>query len=739
MQERSNSFGRQRRRRLRGLVSASIVIISILSSIFSVTPQSISESPVPLQKQLLSTDTQAPPEALKALKLAIDLYKRDQFAAALEALPDEWNAKSFLLGDYLLLFRGKSRLMMKQHQEARDDFRLLEKQYPDSSLIRDALMGQCQALLELNNPQSVLDLLDGHKQYADSETLFYRAKALHQKGEKEQAAALYLRIYSGYVASEFSSQAEHELLSLSPGTLKGARNYGARLERAQNLLKTNEFQSARTLLLALGKVSAPDSIASQKRRLLLAEADYRLNRTTSALISLQKITPADSDLHARALYLEGSCLRRQDREQAFLALRDKALKLYPKSSDTEELCYSVAAYYDVNYKAAEAWKAYSVLHDAFPKGRYAERSQWKLALLSYLDARYDEAARKFYRYLLAYPDPLVAPSAMYWMGRCFEKLGDFSKAQYLFGRVQFLSSESYYGERAREANAAMPKSGNSLEKSIPDLNFSHVTATCEKIRFSPILLSDPDGNGRRIIDRANQLYAGDLQELALSELRWGIRQYPKNNRTLYSTMAQIFADMEDFNGAISCLRNVYPDYSGRPIATLPEDARQLLFPLRHWDIISTQALKTNLEPSLILGLIRQESAFKENARSKANARGLMQILPSTGLRLARSAKIPRYNSSKLYQAETNITLGTRHLAGLIQKYARSDLALAAYNAGESRVDRWLKVYGDGDMAEFVEQIPFGETRNYVKQVLNNQSHYSMLTSNIPSEDRRETE
>ena len=674
-------------------------------------------------------------QTLSALKLAIDLFNKDQYSAALEALPDEQNAQSFLLGDYVLLFRAKSRLMMKQHQEARDDFRLLEKQYPDSSLIREAFTGQCQALLELDNPQSVLELLDRHKQYSDSETLYYQATALDQKGEKEQAADIYLRIYSGYAASGYSSKAERALLSLSPGALKGSRNYGARLERAQNLLKSNEFQSARTLLLALGKVSAPDSLASQKRRLLLAEADYRLNRTASALISLQRITSADPALHARALYLEGSCRRRQDREEEFLALRDKALKLYPKSSDTEELCYSAAAYYDVNYKAAKAWKAYSVLHDAFPKGRYAQRAQWKLALFSYLDARYEEAAREFYRYLLAYPDPLVAPSAMYWMGRCFEKLGDASKAQYLFDRVQSLSSESYYGERAREANGAMRKAENSPAKSLPSLNFAQITATCEKIRFSPILPADPDGNGRRILDRANQLFAGDMQEYALSELRWGVRQYTKNSRILYSRMAQIYAGMEDFNGAISCLRNVYPDYSGRPLADLPEEARQLLFPLRHWDIIASQALKTNLEPALVLGLIRQESAFKENARSRANARGLMQILPSTGLRLARSAKIPRYNSNKLYQAETNITLGTRHLARLIQKYGRSDLALAAYNAGESRVDRWLETYANADMAEFVEQIPFSETRNYVKQVLNNQSRYSRLIPNILSEDR----
>jgi soluble lytic murein transglycosylase len=248
------------------------------------------------------------------------------------------------------------------------------------------------------------------------------------------------------------------------------------------------------------------------------------------------------------------------------------------------------------------------------------------------------------------------------------------------------------------------------------------------------MIPDPDANGRKIIDRARQLMAADIQELALSELRWGIRQYPGNNKILYSIMAQIFADKEDFNGAIACLRNVYPDYNGRPLAALSEETKRLLYPLQHWNIISTQASKTDIEPSLILGVIRQESAFKADARSKANARGLMQILPSTGLKLARSAKIHRFTANKLYQAETNIVLGTLFLSHLIQKYGRSDLALAAYNAGESRVDRWLEEYGNVDMAEFVELIPYSETRNYVKQVLSNQTHYRKLTSNFLSED-----
>jgi soluble lytic murein transglycosylase len=150
--------------------------------------------------------------------------------------------------------------------------------------------------------------------------------------------------------------------------------------------------------------------------------------------------------------------------------------------------------------------------------------------------------------------------------------------------------------------------------------------------------------------------------------------------------------------------------------------------VRHWNIISSLAAKGGLAPSLILGLIRQESAFNEKARSPANARGLMQILPSTARKIVRQARMKRYSVQKLYQPETNITLGTQCLASLMRRYGKPELALAAYNAGESRVHRWMKEFGDADMPEFVEWIPFSETRGYVKQVLSNQAFYSLLTS-----------
>jgi soluble lytic murein transglycosylase len=232
--------------------------------------------------------------------------------------------------------------------------------------------------------------------------------------------------------------------------------------------------------------------------------------------------------------------------------------------------------------------------------------------------------------------------------------------------------------------------------------------------------------------RARRLVYADLQDLALLELRWGIRQYPDSEIALRYIMSRVYENRGDYYESIVSLRRAFPDYFGRPIDSLPDQVWRLLFPVRHWEIVSEQAAKAEVDPLLILGLIRQESAFEERAFSSAGARGLMQIIPATGRMLATQARISRYNSGELFQAETNITLGIRHLAVLLQKYEKIEVALSAYNAGETRAKKWIQEFGDTDMAEFVEQIPFSETRNYVKRVLGNKAYYDLLLSSPKS-------
>jgi soluble lytic murein transglycosylase len=730
VQERLKISGRKHRQWLKCIAWTAVALSILLPGGIPKTakdiPVNATQIPIAL-RQLAQVENLETSAALKFFKQGVDAYLNKRYDSALDLLPGEQEEKATSVADYILLYRAKTNLMMERDQEALEGFRLLEKRYPESPLLQDALSGQCLALLKMQDAPSALSVLNNPRFRKNSAALYYQARAFELAGQREKAIELFLQLYAGYPKTEFAELAERTLLALSPSALKGKGSYKARLQRAESLLKANDTRGSRQLLLALGLIAAPDSASSQKRSLLLADADYRLGRTAMALSLLRTVTAADPGMHAKALRLEGLCYRKSEKEQALLAQRAKALRLYPQSPDTEELCYSAATYFDVNCESTKAWEAYKVLYEHFPKGKYAERTAWKLALFHYFEKEYGEAALRFWRYLQAYPNPVSAAAAMYWMGRCYEMLGGSENARYLYRRVQALANDSYFGLCARASEASLVKSGNTESTPVSTIVFKQVIATCDAIRLQAAYLPEPGSAVLPSIERARQLWSAGLPDMAISELRWTSQRFPQDDKPLSYIMARIHASNDDYYRAITGLRGIFPDYASLPVAALPDEIWQLFFPMRHWDIVSAQAAKNQIDPSLIMGLIRQESAFNEKARSSADARGLMQILPSTASKLARQARIPRYSVKKLFQAETNIVLGTRYLDFLMRRYGKTELALAAYNAGSTRVDLWLKEFGDVDMPGFVEKIPFSETRGYIKQVLNNQALYGLLT------------
>jgi soluble lytic murein transglycosylase len=719
-----------------------LILALFTPTIIRTTPECIPRDAAALPQTLLKWDELAPlspTEAAAALKLAIDDYDSGEYASALEHLPGEMDAGVARIGDYVLLYRAKAKFMMEQQREALEDFALLQSRYPDSPLIQSARMGQCQAYLQLKEPQSALAILDHPETESNVDALYYRARALDLAGEKDEAIALYLQIYAANPTSEYASLSEQYLLSLSPEALKRPSTYRIRLERAENLLNANDPGAARALLVGLGRTAAPDTERAQKRSLLLAEAEYQRRRSSAALSHLQNVKGAYPQLHARALYLEGACYRRLGRERAFLEMRDKALKLYPDSQHTEELAYSVATYFVVNYQSVRARDAYRVLYRAFPKGRRAENALGKLALYTYLENRYGDAVQAYRRYLHENRSPSKASLATYWMGRCYEKLGDTAKAHDLYVRTRDLAGASYYGQLAVTALSALPKAGFTADAFGGDSDFQAVLTICDEMQHMPVVLPELNASGIKTMERVRYLTVAELHDLAAAELRWAITQHPNNEKSLRYLISKVYEGSGDYYESIVSLRRAVPDYFGRPVGSLPDSIWRLLFPLHHWPIVAAQAAKTELDPFLILGLIRQESAFEETARSRADARGLMQIVPSTGRMLAQRARLSGYSTGRLYQADVNIMLGTRHLASLKQKYGKTELALTAYNAGETRVKEWIQKYRYSDMAEFVEQIPFTETRNYVKRVLGNRGYYELLVPRDKTATPRETE
>jgi soluble lytic murein transglycosylase len=153
----------------------------------------------------------------------------------------------------------------------------------------------------------------------------------------------------------------------------------------------------------------------------------------------------------------------------------------------------------------------------------------------------------------------------------------------------------------------------------------------------------------------------------------------------------------------------------------------VLFPVNYWPLIQQYSAERQLDPYIIAALIAQESTFTADAKSSANAYGLMQLLPSTARPYAKALHLTkRFSVGLLTTAEANIRLGTAYFADLIKQFGSAHYALATYNAGPHRVARWISERPGIERDEFIDDIPFPETQNYVKRILGTAEDYRRL-------------
>ncbi len=174
------------------------------------------------------------------------------------------------------------------------------------------------------------------------------------------------------------------------------------------------------------------------------------------------------------------------------------------------------------------------------------------------------------------------------------------------------------------------------------------------------------------------------------------------------------------------MKRAYPQYLAAGGETLPPEVMRVLYPLDYWPVLEGGAAKHGLDKYLVAALAAQESTFDAQIRSSAGAVGLMQIMPATGRGFARRMGIKPFSTGRLTDPSVNAAIGTQYLADLVAQFGGAPYALAAYNAGEHRVVRWRAERPGLPEDEWIDDIPFPETQNYVKRILGTAEDYRRL-------------
>jgi len=622
------------------------------------------------------------------------------------------------LGDYIAYYLGTCYLQTGHQGEALAALADFGTKYPDSLLVRDAHLSYAGALVTEGRVAEAADLLEKDRLPARSDIEFALGKDYAALGQNAKAAAALANVYYNMPTAAEADSAYAELKKLpaaAPATFTQAKT------RAELLMKAHRYNDAadgyRDLVTHAG---AEDRVAAE---LALADALHRSGRNREAKAQLTNFAAAafgsaTSEQNAERLYILGEVAWSSNDNAEFYRTVDQLRTSAPTSPWLEAALLSVGNLHLVHHEYDPALDAFRELQQRFPQGERASYAHWKAAWLTLRQGRNAEAEKGFEEQIALYPRGNETSAALYWRARLAEEDNDFAMARAFYQKLSDRYRNYYYAELGRERLQKLPPGADTAKQYAL---LDHVPALDHGDK---VTLSDPPADNLHL-QKAELLGNGGLVDFAVREMQaaanadggnWGPAQ-----------TAQLFIDTGHYDRAIEVMKRSVPSYFAVDLPILPRPYWEALFPRPYWPDLKKFSEANGLDPYLVASLIRQESEFNPVAVSRANAVGLMQLLPKTGKLVAHQENLRRYNASQLYTPTTNLQLGTRYFRGMVDKFGGSfEYALAAYNAGSDRVEDWLGQGKYRDEPEFVESSPFTETREYVQAIVRNASVYKQL-------------
>jgi soluble lytic murein transglycosylase len=641
----------------------------------------------------------------KPLVEGIERYHAGSHADALALLTRPALA-STALADYATYYTGLTQLRLARAAEARQTFQALAARKPQGYLAGGAMLGAGEAAEAAGDHRgavAIYERLAADKLTINEDVLSRLGRAALAAGDRKRAAEAYLRVYYEFPLTDAATAAAAQLSSLEEQIVR--TGYKADLGRAQMLYGARRYAEARAAFQDLQRHATGDD--KEVVDLRVAESDFFLRRYEAARSGVRPYLEGASRV-AEARFFDLSAVRELGDRDRYIELTRALVRDFPDSSWSEEALNNLGTYYIVQNEDDLAAQAFRELYEKFPSGQRAERAAWKYGWWAYKHGDYNETVRVFESAAVSFARSDYRPSFLYWAARSHAKLGAGTQADARMRLVHTDYANSYYGrlaerQLARRASTAPPHGVAPAAQEIP-LPDTRKPPTDAVIR---LLL-------------ANGLYDDALNELRYAQRAWG------SSTAIDATIAWAYHRKGELRRAISLMRRTYPQFLTTGGQQLPTEILQVIFPLTYWDSIRRHATARGLDPYVMAALIAQESTFDPNARSVANAWGLMQIVPATGRRLARSLGIRGFTTASLTNPETNIRLGMLHFSRLVQQFGGTHYALASYNAGESRIVRWKAERPGLDEDEFIDDIPFPETQNYVKRILGTAEDYRRL-------------
>jgi len=648
-----------------------------------------------------------PGEAAAAAELSIGhAYMLDHRYADSESAFHRAGGTNAVLADYADFLQAQAAVQGGRPQDAIPLLDHFADRHPGSLFVNQAPTALANAYLASGNAGAAVHTLEPLRTSQSPVDFRYAlAKAYQASGNAAQASTLYRDIYLDDPLSPEATGAKTQLtamnLALSPGERK---------QHADAMFNAKQFVEAETEYRSLQKsddgLSQPDRDALE---IYAAVCDLRLKKLNKSDVEHLPVTGDDSA--ALKLYMQSELARNEGKLSEHDDIVQQLIARYPQSRWLEEALYSGGNMYLIKQDDANAAVQYLSLVQHFPRSTYAPSAHWHAAWLNYRMRHFPEAARLFDEQITSYPAGSEIPGALYWRGRLYEDIEhDVSQALNYYRTLNTAYVNSYYAMLGRQRIAVIGE---------------RAQATPSPVLASVRVLDDPGLTDQLPENDPHLIKARLLANAALNEyIRPEIQLSPTSGQWGAYAEAAIYQSFGENTRAIQAMKRSKIPFFSLPVDDVPMAYWQLVFPRPYWQALEADAKANGLDPFLVASLIRQESEFNPEAVSRANAYGLMQLLPSTGKSIAKKEGDKHFTTAELLDPTTNLQLGTIDLRHSIDRYnGQIEYALAAYNAGDSPVHQWMSTNNYKDIAEWVESIPYTETREYVQGILRNRELY----------------
>ena len=615
------------------------------------------------------------------------------------------------IGDYTDYFLAFCYLSTNAPDPAHKILSDFATRHSDSVLMRDAALLDANVLLTLGDAKQVPAALEPYRAGYHTDVELLIGRAYLRSGDTARGAEILRRIY--YTAPA-SPQADAAALELQGVSGLPAPSFADRAKRAAALLDAHRYADATREYRALLGGSQPENYNDLEVN--LGAALFQSGSRSAAREALETIPDsAGPDVTGRRDYYLAEIARSDGDEDRLNKILDRMRANSPANPVLQDALLSVGNMYLLKKDYEKAARYYKEISDRFPAGKSAAYAHWKATWLTMRLGKRDEARQLLDEHLRQYPSSAEAVPALYWRGRMAEDDKDLPRARGYYRKLSERFRLYYYADLARERLKEIK-----LDDAVDDPVLAHSPDPPSMSGFSADAPADNVHLQHSLLLRNGALFDYAVRELQAAQAEGDAPWVPEE-------IARVYQDAGEYHRALQSLKRAVPSYFTAELAALPRPYWESLFPRPWWEDFKRYSSENQLDPFLVASLVRQESEFNPAAISTANAFGLMQLLPSVGRTLARSEKLRGFSTDQLLVPSTNMRLGTKYFKELLDHFnGHVEYALAAYNAGQDRVEDWLNNGHFRDVPEFVESIPFTQTREYVQAIMRNASVYRRL-------------